>query len=368
MDTSDRFITFDSNGVCNHCTTYFNRLQQRNNSAADSSSIPIDVLFRQIRDASQRRNSTYDAVLGLSGGVDSSYLLHLCLLHGLRILAVHVDNGWDTSTSLHNIKNLVNHPHVTFKSIVLDWNLFRNVQRAFIEAAVPDIELPTDIAITKYLFELASQYGIRTILGGGNLSSEGILPATWMYNARDMKYARSIVSAANLPSSSFSQLHFGLLQEIYHRFKHSIKIVYPLDHIDYDKNVAKQFLSDRYKWKAYGEKHSESVFTRFCQLIYQPRLHSFEYRRAHLSCDICSGRTSRTEALDLLSRPPLTSLQTANDIRFVASKLGFTEDYLISLLNREPLWYFDYPNNITILSLVYSLYRFVSRKPKLSNF
>jgi hypothetical protein len=368
MDTSDPWIEFDKDGICNHCTSFFYRYSLRVKPALQAGYAALDEVFDQIRLRNNKRISGYDCIIGISGGTDSSYCALLAAKFGLKILAVHLDNGWDTSLALSNIYQLASLPNVDYISYVLDWNKFRSIQRAFIESGVPDIELPTDIAICKAVFVVAERYRINTFVVGGNVSEEGILPFSWMYNPRDMRYASSVARFNGVSAATFSEVRFGFRDELYHRLLRHSLFFYPLDKIAYDKRDAVKALGMEIGWKPPAQKHSESVFTRFCQLIYQPRRHGFEYRRAHLSCEICLNRISRADALIELGRPALSALDETQDIAFVAHKLGYSIEELLDLINMPPRWYVDFPHKRRLLGIAYDAYRFIKRQPKLSNF
>jgi hypothetical protein len=368
MDTSDHWIEFDQDGVCNHCTSFFYKYSLRVKPALQAESDALGEVFDQIRLRNNRRISGFDCIIGISGGTDSSYCALLAAKAGLKILAVHLDNGWDTPLALSNIYQLANLPNVDYVSYVLNWNNFKSIQRAFIESAVPDIEFPTDIAICKAVFVTAQKYRINTFIVGGNVSDEGILPFSWMYNPRDMRYGAAIARLNGVSAATFSEVRFGFRDECYHRLLRQAMFFYPLDKFAYDKQFAVKALGAEIGWKPHSQKHSESVFTRFCQFIYQPRRHSFEYRRAHLSCDICLNRISRDDALIELGSPVLSALEERRDIAFVANKLGYSATELIELMNKPPKWFVDYPHNRRLLGLAYDAYRLIKGQPKLSNF
>jgi hypothetical protein len=368
MDTSDPWIQFDSNGICNHCTSFFYRYNNRVTPSLSDESDSIDHIFDQVRARNNRKRSGYDAIVGVSGGTDSSYSIYLAAKAGLKLLAVHLDNGWDTSAALSNVYQITRSSNIDYVSYVLNWNKFRLIQRSFIESGVPDIELPTDIAIYKALFLTAQKYRINTFIVGGNISNEGILPAAWMYNTRDMAFASSIAARHGVKSSVFKEVRFGFRDELFHRFVRNSFFLYPLDKISYDKHLAATILKREVGWTSPGQKHSESVYTRFCQLIYQPRRHGFEYRRAHLSSDICMQRITRQEALLQLKSPAISKLDERRTIAFVANKLGYSFDELSRQLSLPPKWYVDYPNRRRLLGLSYDIYRAIKRQPKLSNF
>jgi len=368
MDTSDPFIEFDEVGQCNHCTDFLsNRLKMTIHNNHEKDATALKKVFEKIV-ASRPYGVLYDAIVGVSGGVDSSYTLMLAQEAGLRVLAVHMDNGWDTPISVRNIRRLINLPNVGYYSVVLNWNRFKLVQRAFIEAGVPDIELPTDIAIQSALHNVARIYGIKTILSGGNIANEGILPATWLYNGRDSFYARSVIKSSGCPTAHYSDINMSLFDEMKFRFVHGIETLYPLNYLKYDKAIAKSQLADRLGWQDYGGKHCESTFTRFTQLIYLPTRHKVDYRRGYFSADICLGRVTREKALSELQCPPWSSVNVKKDISFVAWKLGYEEDELWRITHLPHRWYTDFPNHEKFLAFLYGTYRFFTRRNKASNF
>ena len=307
-------------------------------------------------------------VVGVSGGVDSSSTALLAHQAGLKVLAVHMDNGWDTPIALQNVYKIVALPGIDYESEVLHWNHFRAVQRAFISAGVPDIELPTDIAIMAVLHRAARRHRVRTILSGGNISNEGILPISWMYNPRDSLFAESIIQSSGIKRSIYTPLKLGFRQELHDRLWHRLRTLYPLNQFCYDKEQARNELIKSIGWQSYGGKHCESTFTRFCQLIYQPRRHGIDYRRGYFSSDICLERISRKQALQELESPPWANLDVERDIAFVSRKLGFTSSELEATMAAPPLWYSDYPNRQRVLGLAYSSYRFLTGRRKASNF
>ncbi len=368
MDTSDPWIRFDAAGVCNHCSDFLsNRLAVTAYGAEQGDSDRLAAMFELLR-RSRPVGASHDVVVGVSGGVDSSITALLAQQAGLRVLAVHMDNGWDTPISLQNVFRVIQLPGIDYEVEVLHWNQFKAVQRAFIEAGVPDIELPTDIAILAVLHRIARRHGIRTILSGGNISNEGILPASWMYNVRDSRFAEAIVQRAGLDRRLYSPLKLGFRQELRDRLWHGLRMLYPLNQFRYDKEDARRQLSERIGWQSYGGKHCESTFTRFCQLIYHPRRHGIDYRRGYLSADICLGRLTREQALQQLQRPAWADLDVANDIAFVARKLGYIPDDLEAAMAAPPLWYVDYPHRQRLLGLAYSAFRRLTGRRKASNF
>jgi hypothetical protein len=363
MDTSDRWIHFDSQGRCNHCCEFLGvrlGITAHHTPKADG----LNRLWASIPPGS----GDHDVVVGVSGGVDSSTVALLAQQAGLRVLAVHMDNGWDTPIALQNVLQLASLPGVTYQSEVLDWNGFKAVQRAFIEAGVPDVELPTDIAIQAVLHRAAVRGAIPTILSGGNVANEGILPSSWMYNPRDSRYAEAIVRSSGLSQDYYDPLKFGFRQELACRLFHRIRTVYPLNELCYSKDSARDQLVAAIGWKSYGGKHCESTYTRFCQLIYQPRRHGIDYRRCHLSADICLGNIQRDQALAELARPAWADLDVEYDVSFVARKLGYTPTELHAAMDSNARWYVDFPRREKLLGLAYNAFRMLAGRKKTSNF
>ena len=362
MDTSDPWITFNSEGFCNHCIDFFEtRLPTIKSKEKDKSK--LEYTFYNIK--KRNKNKNYDVLVGISGGVDSSYVVLKAQEAGLRILALHMDNGWDAPIAIKNINKLTKLKNVDYKCEVLNWNNFRKIQRSFIESGLPDIELPTDIAIQSSLNKYAIKYNIKNILAGGNMSNEGILPSCWMYNPRDSFFAKSVIKNSGESSSIFEEIKFGFRDEISHRLFYRIRTLYPLNQINYDKELAKKELKKKIDWESPVEKHCESTYTRFCQLIYQPMRNKFDYRRAHLSSDICMNRCTRMQALNELAIKPWSKIDVESDLRFISYKLGYSVEELKSIMNNYPLWYKDFPNREKFLGFAYDIFRFITGRQKI---
>ncbi len=365
MDTSDPWINFNEEGFCNHCSDFINkRLPLIQHINKDERA--LTKIFDEIK--SKRRANNYDVLIGISGGVDSSYALLLAQKAGLKILALHMDNGWDAPIAIKNINKLIELKGVDYECEVLNWNNFKKIQRIFIESGLPDIELPTDIAIQAALNKFAIKYKIKTILAGGNISNEGILPSSWMYNPRDSFFAESIIKKSGKSVSIFKPIKYGFRDELAHRLIHRIKTIYPLNKIYYDKEKAKKQLKEEIGWLTPIEKHCESTYTRFCQLIYQPKRNKIDYRRAHLSSDICMKRCTRKYALKELEKEPWSKIDVESDLRFIAYKLNFSINDLKKIMNRSSLWYVDFPNREKLLGLAYNSFRLLTGRKKNTNF
>ena len=361
MDTSDPWIEFDSKGICNHCKAYSEKSFKTEDSIKEKKE-DLEEMFDEIKKLRDKKTK-YDVAIGISGGVDSSYVTYLANQAGLKVLAIHMDNCWDTATAIKNINNLIALKNVDYHCEVLNWENFKSSQRILIESGLPDIELPTDSAITAVISRVAVKYGIKTILSGGNYSSEGILPAAWMYNPKDSLFIKSIFKKAGKSTTIFKEFKFSFRDDFKFRFLHKLKTLYPLNSIFYEKEKAKNILKKELNWQSYGGKHCECLYTKFCQLIYQPMRHGMDYRRAHLSTDICNKRISRQEAINILKVAPWEDLDLENELSFIANKLGYELSELKDIISKPGLWYKDYANNEFLLGKIYNLYRFLTGRP-----
>ncbi len=351
MDTSDPDISFDSQGRCNHCTT---RILLNATRPTVSARDRLEDCVALLKKAG--RSSKYDCVIGVSGGADSSYSAYLAVSHGLRVLAVHMDNGWNTALAVRNIKSLVEKLRLDYTSCVLDWEEFKDLQLAFLKASVPEIETPTDIAIPAALHRVAAEHNVRNIVAGGNVWTEGILPKAWHYDAKDVKYLKAIHRQFGT-----RKLHsfptFGFQNETYYKFAKGIRFVYVLEHVDYKTDDVKKLLRDEVGWERPGGKHHESTITRFVQSYVLPVKFNIDYRRATFSSQICAGELTRERALQELKRPSYDAVQMDLDRRYIAKKFAITVDALDAIIASPPKSHRDYPNDQKFLERLYSAYR-----------
>lgn len=329
MDTTDPDITFDENGVCNYWHEY----------QAFKATLPSrEVREQRLRESVERikaagRGRPYDSILGLSGGVDSSYLAWLAKDLGLRPLAVHFDNGWNSELAVHNIQNLVSTFGYDLETFVMDWEEFRDLQRAYFRASVIDLEIPTDHMIFGALNKTASRHGIRYVLSGHNNATEWLLPKAWYYRKFDLVNLKAIHQAhGELPMKKLPAL--GVWDDAYYYHIRRLRSVQLLDLVDYDKAAAKRFLVEKAGWRDYGGKHYESIFTRFYQGYVLPRKFGVDKRKAHLSNLILSGQMTREQALRELQQPTYDEDLQKQDKAYVAKKLGFSAEELEQLLNQ----------------------------------
>jgi N-acetyl sugar amidotransferase len=264
MDSTDLEITFDEDGYCNHCTNF---LIQRDafSYQGEKSEEKLQRLLEQVKN--DGRGKAYDCVIGLSGGVDSSYAAYIAKQNGLRVLAVHMDNGWDSMEAVSNIKNIVNYLGIDYQSYVLDWEEFKDLQLSFLKASVPEAETPTDMLILSAVHFYAAKYNVKYILSGGNFVTEGILPKSWHYDAKDLKYFNYIQRTFGKKRLKTIST-FGYRTEIYYKIIRGIRIFYPLQNVPFRKTEVEKTLKESFDWKPYGGKHYESIYTRFIQSYY----------------------------------------------------------------------------------------------------
>ncbi|MCC6370407.1 MAG: N-acetyl sugar amidotransferase [Bacteroidia bacterium] len=351
MDTTDVEIEFDERGNCNHCRDFLEKKIYWTYQGAQSDKI-LENNVQQIKKAGLGKK--YDCVVGLSGGADSCYTAMVCKRLGLRVLLVHMDNGWDSETSVKNIEAICRFLEFDYESHVLNWDEFREVQLAHLRASVPEIETPTDIAILQYLHKSAAKYNLKYIIMGGNYITEGILPKGWHYNAKDKKYSKAIIKQHSKKRiTTFPS--FDFLEEAYYKYVKGVKIFYILNLVPYNKkDVIKQL--EAIGWKNYGEKHHESFYTKIVQSYILPLKFNIDYRKATLSNKICTGDLSREQALDLLALSPYEVTAIESEIAYVCKKLGISRNEFDTLMKEAPKSYKDYPNNKKFLEWLYGLY------------
>jgi len=353
MDTSDAEITFDDQGFCNHCTEYLERTSRRMYLGEESDRALAQIVAK-IKKSGEK--NTYDCVLGISGGIDSCYAAYVAKNLGLRILAVHMDNGWNSEAAVKNIKYVLGKLGIDYQSYVLDWEEFKDLQLAFLKASVPEAETPTDIAIPAALHRVAAKHGIKYVISGGNFATEGILPKSWHYNAKDMTYLNAIQKKfgtrklRNFPG-------FGYQKEMYYKLVKGIRIIYLLNYVPFSKKEAMAVLERELGWKYYGGKHYESKYTGFLQSYILPTKFNIDYRRATFSTQICAGELTRGEALEELGKLSYDPATVAAEKEYWAKKFGIMPGELNAILDLPPKSYKDYPNDQERLEYIYRIYR-----------
>jgi N-acetyl sugar amidotransferase len=321
MDTTDPEISFDAAGVCNHCHRY-DSVSKTRLIPVEERDVRLKALIREIKAVGNGK--TYDCVIGVSGGVDSTYVAWLVKNLGLRPLAVHLDNGWNSELAVANIEKTLNSLGIDLYTHVLNWEEFRNLQASFLKASTPDGEVPTDHAIFALLYELAATHGLKHVITGTNVVSEAILPEKWGYGYFDWRYVKDVHKRFGTSRLS-TYPHFSLIKLAYFVFVRRIRMVSILNYVNYDKAEAMDVLKNQLGWVYYGGKHYESIYTRFFQAYILPRKFNIDKRKAHYSNLVLSGQMTRDEALEQMKLPVYPENLLEEDREYVTKKLGFSE-------------------------------------------
>ena len=328
MDTTDPAISFDVNGVCNHCLRVDQWKLQWN---PEGNPKALEQLMETIK--KDGRGKEYDMIMGLSGGVDSSYVAKLAKDFGLRALVVHCDTGWNSELAVKNIENIVSKCGFDLVTHVVDWETMRNLQHAFFKSGVPNQDIPQDHAIAAVFYGYADKHKVKWSLSGSNLATESILPTAWGYDNLDLKHIQAIhriFGSGNLSKfPTMSYFKYGL----YYQMVKGMRIAKPLDLINYKKGEAMKVLQDSFDWKYYGGKHYESRFTKFFQGWYLPTKWGYDKRLAHLSSLVVSGEITREEALNEFKANSIQFEEIEADKDYMARKLGITRGEFDALLD-----------------------------------
>ena len=343
MDNSNPQILFDEKGQCNCCGDALSRRPHEWWPDADGRH-RLGVLMEQLRE--RGKGKPYDAMIGLSGGVDSAYLAHFIRREfGLRLLAVHVDGGWNTEAAVRNIEVLVRRLDLDLYTYVVEWEEMRDLQLAFLRASVLNQDIPQDHAFFSTLYRTAGKFGLHCFLSGVNYATESVVPPNWGYPAMDGRHVKGIHARFGKQRLRTFPV-MGLLEYLWvTRVRRRLMVHKPLNYLPYDKERAKVELTTYYDWKDYGGKHHESRFTRFYQEVYLPRKFGFDKRRLHMSSLIVSGQLSREQALKELAEPVADATQAGRNIRFVAKKLNITCAELEALMEEPAIPHTQYPGS-----------------------
>lgn len=339
MDTSDPEIQFDEQGVCNHCHDYDRLIQQR----VLKGEVGLRYLEKLVEEIKREgQGKPYDCVMGVSGGVDSTYVAYVAKAKfGLRPLAIHMDNGWDSELAVKNIEETLKRLGIDLYTNVLNWEEFKDLQLAFLKSSTPDSEVPSDHAIWAVIGDMAEKLKVRYILSGFNVRTETHLPRAWSQGHYDWKYIQSVHRQFGIGKLKTFP-HQGLFT--YYRRLLTLRRVDILNYLDYNKQEAMQFLERELGWKYYGGKHHESIYTRFYQGYILPTKFGYDKRRSHLSSQICSGELTRESALLELQKPTYAPAMQEEDREYVAKKLGVNDSEFDAIMKLPRKHFLDYPS------------------------
>lgn len=340
LDDTIPGISFDAEGVSNFARRAEWRLQHEVFSGAERDAKLAEWVDRM---RTRGRGREYDCIIGLSGGVDSSFVAMKVVELGLRPLAVHLDNGWNSEVAVSNIEKIVGGLKIDLHTHVIDWEEFKDLQRSYFLASVMDIECVSDHAINTILLRVANQHGIRFLLHGANVTTESIFPPAWGYDKRDGRNLKSIhrkfgkVRLKTYPYMLPSKL-------FYYLFVRRTFAVPILNYVDYRKAEAVAEMTEKLQWRPYPRKHGENRFTRFFQEYYLPVKFGIDKRKVHFSSLIMAGEMTRAEALERLAQPLYTEHELREEFDYVAKKLAFTPDELGAVIAAPPRKHTDYGN------------------------
>jgi N-acetyl sugar amidotransferase len=319
---ADPDIRFDENGVCNYYHDY-KEAERKYVLKGDVGKKKLEELISKIK--SDGRGKRYDCLIGLSGGVDSTYVAWLARQYGLRPLAVHLDNGWDSELAVKNVENIITRCGFDLYSLVIDWEEFRDIQLAYLYASVVDIEVVSDHAIFASMFKLAKEHDTGYIISGTNIVTEFIMPPSWLYDKMDYANLKDIHSRFGRKKIS-TYPYFDFRKHVYYSAVLRLSPISILNYVPYNKKEVKEIIQKELDWRDYGGKHYESQFTKFYQAYILPEKFHIDKRKAHLSTLICSGQMTKPEAILELEKPLYDPAQLKSDKEYVMKKFGLTPE------------------------------------------
>lgn len=343
MDTSDKDIIFNEEGRCNHCIEAEKLIEKTKNKKKE-----FKKIISKIKE--EEKDKKYDCIMGISGGVDSAYVAYLASKLKLRVLAVHVDAGWNTEIAERNIANMCKKLDIDLERITIDWDTMKELQRAYMFSGLANLDVPQDHVFLAGVYKYAKKYNIKYMLNGSNVATEGILPKSWGYAAIDYKNIKSVYKNNGRGKSLTKYPHFGILEYVY--LQQKIKRINILNYINYSKKEAMKVLKEEFDWKYYGGKHYESILTRFLQTYYLPKKFGYDKKRAHLSSLIANKEITREEALKLFEDKTIYSdSQMLKDRDYILNKLEITLEEWENIMKSENKTENDYKRSKFLLSL-----------------
>lgn len=358
MDTSDSNIVFDENGVCDHCTDFYQNVEP-NWHTDERGDKELRAIVSKIKE--EGKGKDFDCILGMSGGVDSSYLLHLAVTQlGLRPLVFHVDGGWNSELAVNNIQVMIDKLKLDLYTEVINWEEMKDFQLAFFKSGVPHIDIPQDHAFIATLYNFADKHNIKYILNGGNISTECVRnPMEFLYYGTDMAQINDIrrrFGTVKMKTYPFSPV---LRHKFYLRYIKGLQVVKPLNYMPYVKEDALKLLADEYGWTPYPQKHFESRFTKFYEAYWLPERFGFDTRRVQYSSLILTKQMDREMAINKLSLPAYNPETIDEEFKYIATKLGISVEELRKYFNSEKKFYWDYNNQRSLFNMGAKILKFL---------
>jgi N-acetyl sugar amidotransferase len=347
MDTTDSKIVFDEKGICDHCNTFYTDIQPKWDTG-DAGRESLNKLANKIKQDGKGRD--FDCIIGMSGGIDSSYLTYFAKEElGLRPLVFHVDAGWNSQEAVNNIEKLVDNLGLDLYTEVINWEEMKDLQLAFFKSGVPHIDTPQDHAFFATMYKFANKYKVKNILTGGNYSTECVRnPMEWMYYQSDSRQLRDIHNKFGQGKLKSFPVTNILWHKLYLPIFKNIKLTRPLDFIPYIKTEAVELLKNKFGWQPYPQKHFESRFTRFYEGYWLYEKFGYDTRKVQYSSLILTRQMTREEALEKLKQPPYNPETIKHDFEFIANKLGISVQELETYLKAPNKTYMDYKNQQSI--------------------
>jgi N-acetyl sugar amidotransferase len=347
MDTTDSAITFDSGGICDHCLGFDSNVFPTWHTDRRGE-VALQEVVKRIKD--HGRGKEFDCILGLSGGLDSSYMLHMLVADfGLRPLVFHVDGGWNTDSAVNNIQVMVDKLKLDLYTEVIDWEDMKDFQLAFFKSGVPQIDIAQDHAFVAVLYKFAHKHNIKYIMNGGNISTECVRnPLEWLYYGTDMWLINDIrrqFCTRPLKNYPFSSV---FSHKIYLRYLRGVQAFRPLDLVPYSKELAVETLSKEYAWRSYPQKHFESRFTKFFEGYWMPTRFGFDTRKVQFSSLILTGQMLRSDAISELQTLSYDPNTIDDEFEYIAKKLGIPTEELREYHSMPLKSYKDYKNQKAI--------------------
>lgn len=355
MDTTDPDITFDENGVCNYCH-YFDKYIKPRWFPNEEGKRRLEKIIEEIKQEGYGKE--YDCLIGLSGGVDSSYVALKAKEWGLRPLVLHIDTGWNSEVAVQNIERVVKYCGFDLYTHVMNWEDMKNLQVAYFRSGVANLDIPQDHAIVVWRYLIAEKMKIRYILTGANYATESIFPTGWEHHSnRDGRNIKAIFKKFGNGEKLQDYKIMGVWHfYLYYPLIKRIRVIRPLNFIPYNKKEAIKELQEKTGWRPYGTKHGESVFTRFFQNYFLIERFGYDKRKPHFSSLILSGQMTREEALKELSKPLYNPKQLEEDKRYIRKKLGLTEEEFEALLKVPKRKANEFPSQEKLENFIKKLY------------
>ena len=365
MDSTAVNLDFNKNNQCSYCSNFHTRIEPFLKNNLTNSQEWFQRIVNRIK--SESKDENYDCLIGLSGGVDSSYVAYYAKrILGLNPLILHIDTGWNNKTAVSNIENIVDKLDLDLQTIVIDWNEMKDLTRSFFKSQVPTIDTVQDHAIWAGMYNFARKNNFKSILTGGNLYTESVRePLNWAYHATDLRQIFDIhrkygeVELKNFPLIDI------LTYQLLYKYFYNIKIYQPLNHLKYNKKYTIDLLTRELGWEDYGGKHHESNFTKFIEGYWMPSKFGIDKRKVHLSSLIHTNQINRTEAIEILGNSPYNTNEIDKDFNYIASKLDLSTKELKNLFNDTNKFHFNYKSKDKLLRVAIFIKRALGSEKRL---